>query len=280
MFRSTTVIALAAAALVAALATPTSSRAQTAEATMAMLRAKTLCAAYLSFHPGSDGRTQVAMTITDAQKRVRTRNFTILRHGSGEATAPAGRCGDVKFYLYFHRPADVNKTAFMVWTHQDRSDDRWIYLPALDLVKRIAATDERTSFVGSSFFYEDVAGRSPEADDFRLADTTTDYFVVKAAPKAPDTVEFSGYTLWIHRESLIPVKVEYLDKQAKAYRVYEVKAVETVAGRPIVSRSLMRDLRTGTETLVEFRRMQLDVGLPEDIFTERYLRSPPRTHLR
>ncbi len=26
----------------------------------------------------------------------------------------------------------------LVWKHQDRDDDRWLYLPALDLVKRIA----------------------------------------------------------------------------------------------------------------------------------------------
>jgi len=48
--------------------------------------------------------------------------------------------GDQKFYVYFLEPADVRKMVYMVWKHTDRDDDRWLYLPALDLVKRIAAS--------------------------------------------------------------------------------------------------------------------------------------------
>ncbi len=37
-------------------------------------------------------------------------------------------------------------------------------LPDLDLVKRIAAGDKRTSFVGSHFLYEDISGRAVQED--------------------------------------------------------------------------------------------------------------------
>lgn len=109
---------------------------------------------HVAYYQGRDGRAQVAMQITDSQGRKRRRKFTILRRDVDPAETSAG---DQQFYVYFHRPADVNKMAFMVWKHLDRDDDRWLYLPALDLVKRIAASDERTSFVGSDFFYEDVS---------------------------------------------------------------------------------------------------------------------------
>ena len=73
----------------------------------------------------------------------------------------------------------------MVWKHLDKDDDRWLYLPALDVQKRIAATDKRTSFVGSHFFYEDVSGRRLSDDRHELVEVTDTYYVMKNTPKEP-----------------------------------------------------------------------------------------------
>ena len=100
----------------------------------------------------------------------------------------------------------------MVWKHIKADDDRWLYLPALDLVKRIAASDERTSFVGSDFFYEDVSGRGLDEDVHELLETSDNYFVIKNTPKRPDDVEFSYYKMWIHKKTFLPIKTEYFDK--------------------------------------------------------------------
>jgi hypothetical protein len=105
-----------------------------------------------AYYAGDDGRARVRMTITDAQGRERIRQFVILRRDISEG-------GDQDYALLFERPADVRNTVFIVHKHVGKNDDRWLYLPDLDLVKRIAAGDERTSFVGSHFVYEDVSGR-------------------------------------------------------------------------------------------------------------------------
>jgi len=55
----------------------------------------------------------------------------------------------------------------------------------LDLVKRIAARDKRTSFVGSDFLYEDVSGRSLDEDTHELVDVSDRLFIVKNVPKIP-----------------------------------------------------------------------------------------------
>jgi hypothetical protein len=192
----------------------------------------------------------------------------------------AQHTGDQKYYLYFQRPADVNKMVFMVWKHLDRDDDRWLYLPALDLVKRIASKEKRTSFVGSHFFYEDVSGRNIEADVHELAQTTKNYYVLKNTPKEPEAVEFAHFIMWIHRGSFIPVKIEYFNDRGEKYRVYEALKVETIQGYPTVTQSRMKDLRIGGETLLQYRDVQYDIGLPEGIFTERYLRRAPAEYLR
>jgi outer membrane lipoprotein-sorting protein len=237
-----------------------------------------------SYYMGKDGRAQVSMTIVDGQGRERAREFTILRRDNDAPDsftgAPDTFTGGQKFYVYFHRPADVNKMAFLVWKHLDRDDDRWLYLPALDLVKRIAAGDKRTSFVGSTFFYEDVSGRNIDDDTHELVETTDNYYVLKNVPKDPGAVEFADYTMWIHKASFIPVKIEYHDKQGKAYRVYEAKGVETIQGYPTVTKSRMTDLRTGGYTDLSYSDVQYDVGTPDDVFTDRYLRRAPRSYLK
>jgi len=230
---------------------------------------------HAAYYQGDDGRAKVDMTITDNQGRERTRQFIILRKDADD-----GQDSDQKFYVFFRRPADVNRTAFLVWKRAGADDDRWLYLPALDLVKRIAASDERTSFVGSNFFYEDVSGRNPDEDSHVLEEGTSDYHVLKSTPKDTSRVELSSYRTWIHRGTFIPVRTEYYDGEGKSYRTYEALKVQNIDEFSTVTRSRMSDTRTGGQTTIEYTDVKYDVGLPDDLFTERYLRNAPRKYLR
>jgi hypothetical protein len=230
---------------------------------------------HAAYYQGTDGKARVQMTIVDAQGRERSRDFTILRLDVEDDSD-----GAQKMYVYFNRPADVNKTAFMVWKQLQGDDDRWLYLPALDLVKRIAASDERTSFVGSHFFYEDVSGRVPTEDNHVLVDETANYYVVESTPKNPSLVEFASYKNWIHRESFLPVRTEFYDASGQAYRSYDALKVDTIGGYQTVTESRMSDTRLGGHTIMGYSDVEYDLGLDEDLFTERYLRNPPRRYLR
>ncbi len=234
---------------------------------------------HVAYYQGEDGRARVNMSIFDEQNRERTREFTILRRDRQEEGADEVD-GEQYFYVYFSRPSDVSKTVFLVWKRLEQDDDRWLYLPALDLVKRIAAGDERTSFVGSHFFYEDVSGRGIDEDTHELLEQTQNYYVLKSTPKDSAAVEFSYYKNWIHRESMIPVKTEYYDRNGSLYRTYSALKVEQVDGFNTVTQSRMEDRRIGGYTQMNYSRVNYNVGLSEDLFTERYLRNPPRKELR
>jgi len=222
-----------------------------------------------AYYTGDDGRAEVEMTIVDGQGRTREREFVILRK-DGEDGGPQN------FYVYFKKPSDVRKMVFMVHKHIDKDDDRWLYLPALDLVKRIAASDKRTSFVGSNFFYEDVSGRAVTEDIHELIETTDQYYVLKNTPKDPGSVEFAHYTVWIDKKTFMPMKAEYADKQGQKYREVEALEVKEIQGHPTVVKSRVKDLQTGGETVSVFTEVKYDIGLDEKIFTERYLRRSPR----
>lgn len=228
----------------------------------------------VAYYQGDDGKAKVKMTVTDKQGRKREHQFNILRKDVSDG-------GDQKYFVYFELPPDVRRMVYMVHKHADpdKDDDRWLYLPALSLVRRIAAGDKRTSFVGSDFLYEDVSGRSLEEDTHELIQTTDEFFVVKNVPKQPDTVEFGYYNVSIDRKTYVPMKMEFFDKEDKLYRVIESQKVEKIQDFYTVVKSVVTNLKTGGKTEMEFSDVRYNINLG-DIFTERYLQRPPREAMR
>lgn len=232
-----------------------------------------------AYYAGNDGRSMARMLIVDEQGRKQMRQFTILRKDVlNEAGADTG---DQRMLVFFSRPTEVEGTVFRVEKHAalNSDDDRWLYLPALDLVKRIAAGDKRTSFVGSHFFYEDVSGRATAQDSFELLEQTQTHYRLKAKPKDTALVEFSHYVVEIDKDTYLPTLINFY-KGDNNYRRVEAVTIETIQGNPTVVRSKVTDLASGGYTLMEFRGIEYDIGLPDSIFSERSLRVPPQRYIK
>lgn len=229
----------------------------------------------VAYYQGEDGKAKVKMTITNKQGKKQYREFVILRKDVKDG-------GDQKYFVYFHRPADIRRMTYMVHKRADvkKDDDRWLYLPALSLVRRIAAGDKRTSFVGSDFLYEDISGRSLEEDTHELVETTEKLFIVKNVPKKANTVEFGYFKVAIDRKTFVPMKMEFYDKKGKLYRTIESKKVEKIQGFTTVVKSVVTNLATGSKTEMELSDIKYNMNLKDSIFTERYLQRPPREAMR
>ncbi len=227
----------------------------------------------VAYYQGDDGKAKVNMTITSAQGQTRNRELIILRKDVKDG-------GDQKYLVYFRRPADVRKMMYLVLKHVDKDDDRWLYLPDLGYEKRIAASDKRTSFAGSDFLYEDVSGRGLAEDEHSLLKTTDPNYIIKNVPKDPGSVEFSYYTVAIDRKTFVPMKMEYYDQDNKLYRTIVSEKVEVIDGFPTVVKSVVRDLRSGSRTEMEFSEVKYNLNLDDDIFTNRSFTRPPREATR
>ncbi|MFA7115549.1 MAG: outer membrane lipoprotein-sorting protein [Candidatus Omnitrophota bacterium] len=222
----------------------------------------------VAYYNGSDGAALVNMTIVDSQGRARNKTFKILRFDIADG-------GEQKFYVYFKEPADVNGMVYMVWKHMDKDDDRWLYLPALDLVRRIAASDKRSSFVGSNFVYEDISGRSLDSDKHELLSEGDGFYQVRNMPKDMSAVEFAYFDVYIDKNNFMPVKAAYYNSEGKLIRKVEALEIKDIAGYPTVTKSKAIDMENNAYTITEFSEIEYDLGLDESIFTERYLRRPP-----
>jgi len=227
------------------------------------------------YYAGNDMRTKVRMKLINAQGNAREREMTMLRINLGKS-------GDQRYYIYFHGPADVKGTSFMVWKYPAKEDDRWIFVPALKLVKRIAADDKRSSFVGSDFTYEDVSGRDLEDETHALLRKENlggrPTYVIESKPKA--SADYSRRMSWIDSERWLPIKEEYLDARNELLRVFTADKVEQTGKQWTVTARSMKNLQSGHRTEVVYQEVGYDVGLKPDIFTERYLRDAPGQWVR
>ena len=225
------------------------------------------------YYTANDGKARAKMYIKDRRGRERYREMTILRKDIKDG-------GRQNYYIFFHEPADVSKMVFMVWKQAEGDDDRWLYLPAIDLVKRIATSDKRSSFAGGVFTYEDVSGRRTADDVHELMKEEKiegkDAYVIKNTPKDADVVEFSYYVSWIDKKTFLPIKGEYFDRKGKLYRTIDVEETKVIDGYPTAVKGTARNLETGLMTTIEFVDIRYNIGLKENIFSERYLRRPPK----
>ncbi|MGX5201739.1 outer membrane lipoprotein-sorting protein [Aliikangiella sp. IMCC44632] len=227
-----------------------------------------------AYYAGQDGSAIARMLIVDAHGRKQVRQFTILRKNLSNSEH-----GEQFYLVVFSRPADVSGTVFLVEKKPQLDDNRWLYLPALDLVKRISASDKRTSFVGSHYLYEDVSGRGVKQDQHELISETNTHYLIKHIPLDTESTEFSYYTTAIDKQTFLPQRIEYFDANNQPLRKIQTVEVKTIQGIPTVVRAKAENLVDGSYTLLEFRNTQYNIGIPQNVFTERSLRTPPQEWL-
>lgn len=231
------------------------------------------------YYAGADMKARVVMDLVSESGNKRTRSLTMLRKNDPKSK-------NQKYFMYFHEPGDVRRTAFLVWKYDERDDDRWMFIPAINAVRRIAANDSRSSFVGSDFSYEDVSGRDVSADTHTLLREDkvgdADCYVVQSVPKT--AIDYTKKLSWIDKKSFLSRKEEYYDAQNQLARLFTADRIQVLASGvgdakkeyPTVVKRTMANVKSGHRTEVAFSSIEYDVGLEDGIFTERSLGTPPQ----
>lgn len=229
------------------------------------------------YYAGKDFKARAMMKLINKGGQERIREMTMLRKNYGDAG------GNQRYFIYFFQPADVSGMSFMVYKYPAKDDDRWIFIPAINLVRRIAAQDKRSSFVGSDFTYEDISGRDIEEDTQELVKEekidTRDCYVVKNIPKSGDA-DYSYKLSWIDKVTFLPLKEEYYNRQGAVYKVFIADKIVDVKGLATVTRRTMKNLQTGHRSEVSFISMDYNLGIEDSLFSERYLKQPPKRWIK
>ncbi len=224
---------------------------------------------------GRDSRAALHLTLYDRHGRARERTLTLL------SKRGAGREGD-KVLTRFTRPEDIRGTSFLVWEHPAAEDERFLYLPSLGRVRRIAGSEAQESFVGTDFSYEDIGGREFDDYTYALLGSPAD----NATWRAPDGTTQPAYRLESKRKDasakyprvvsvvttgFVVVGAEVFNRRDEGEKVYAVTRLDKIQGIWTVLEAEMSNLLDRTRTRLRVERIEYNAGLSDAQFSRREL---------
>lgn len=224
---------------------------------------------------GRDSRAEMRMRIFDRQGRPRERTLTLM------TLRGAGAAGDRTFVRFLY-PNDIKNTALLVWEHDNADDERFLYLPALGRVRRIASEEKQESFAGSDLSYEDIGGRD-------VGDYTYAFANENATWTAPDGTRSPAWALeskasdvnadfprsisLVLKDRLIVVHAESFNRRNERTKVFDVRRLERVDDIWSVLELVVVNERQNTRTELTTTSLRYNTGLTDNDFSRRQLES-------
>ena len=183
-----------------------------------------------------------------------------------------------KTITLFLEPASVRNTRFLIVENEGRADDQWIYLPSLRKIKRIAAGDKGSSFMGSDFSYSDMGSSGSSIDDSTQTILKEENYngrncyVIESIPHAGTDNNYGRYVTWVDKISWITVKVEFYSKNGQT-QIKELNSEEIVKenGHWISKKITMVTLESRHRTILEIKQVKYDIPINPGYFTTIFL---------
>jgi hypothetical protein len=233
---------------------------------------------------GRDSRASMRMKLFDRHNRARERALSLITLRGREAPgAPASAPDGDRLLIRFSYPNDIRGTGFLVWEHPDSDDERFLYLPSLGRVRRIAGAETQESFVGSDFTYEDIGGREFDEYTYAFAGPDGEHTSWSAAGGTPRpawrlesrrkdaSAEFPRIVSVVLKDSLVVVSADVYNRRNEKQKVYTVRRLEQLENIWTVMASEMTNALEKTRTEIVVESMDYNVGLRESDFSRREL---------
>jgi hypothetical protein len=225
---------------------------------------------------GRDSRAEMQMRLFDRQGRVRERSMTLL------ALRGTDRTGD-KTLVRFLYPNDIKNTGLLVWEHPGSDDERFLFLPALGRVRRIAGEEKQESFAGSDLSYEDIGGRDTADYTYAFAGEDATWTAADGSrhpawaleSRAKDAkADFPRSVSLVLADRFIIVHADIFNSRNERAKVFDVKRLARVDGIWTVLDLVVSNERQNTRTELTTISIRYNVGLSENDFSRRQLETP------
>lgn len=216
---------------------------------------------------GDDASLKMDMSLVDKKGRERHRKLTIIRKDFGEKD---------KLLLKFTFPKDIKGTSFLVWEHKGRDNERFLYLPALGRIRRIATREKNENFAGTDFSYEDISGRKLEDYTYTLIKEEIiceekACYLLASYPKEKNS-RYPKILSWARKDNFVVIKGEYYDKKGKVEKTYTVLKLDKIDGIWTVLEHSMENHKTAHKTFITVKDVKYNKGVPDKRFERRALK--------
>lgn len=181
--------------------------------------------------------------------------------------------GNEKSYIEFLSPARDKGTKMLRLGEIVK-----IYYPSAERIMRLSGHMLRQSMMGSDFSYEDMTERakkmreeySGEIKEDEVLDKRTCYVLVLTSKLKKQT--YFTRKIWVDKERFIGLKEELYARSGKLLKVLTVDGIESFKNRYYPTEITMVDmLRKNSKTRMVVKKIDFDISIPDDTFSERRL---------
>lgn len=225
---------------------------------------------------GDTVTSDTVMVLINKSGNKRVRNIKNIRKDYGK---------DTKGIIFFLSPSDVRNTAYMSfdWDDISKEDDSWLYLPALQKVKRVAAGDKSDSFMGSDFTYSDINGIEIKDWEYSFAKENAVHdghavWIIQGLPrqdKKDEVLDETGYLkslMWIRKDNFMLVKGKYWVKQGKKIKYFkaeDIKKVDDIWTAHTLTMVTTKKGKVEHSSILKFTNVVYNLPVDDDAFTTR-----------
>lgn len=208
------------------------------------------------------------MVLTEKGRAPRIREYVAYRLEKSN--------GETANLIRFLSPEDIAGTGLLSVDKAEGDTDQWLYLPALERVRRISSDRKGGRFVGSDLYYEDLQERMPSEDRHRLLGKQSENGilcdVLESIPVDTDNSVYKKRISWIDPETAIPQRVDYFEKDSAApSKRWLLRQKKRNQAYWTLTDSRMIDLESGHETRMVVDVALYDQKLPAKLFTSQAL---------
>lgn len=203
---------------------------------------------------GESGLSHMKMSIRQGAS-ARERMMTVRSRRFGE-----GR----KVLILIESPADVRNTGFLTIDYKSdkRSDEQWLYLPALHRVSRVPDSGKSDAFVGSDFSISDLSGQEPSDYQLKILDANAKVgdeacWLIESLPRDERVKSKTGYSkghFWVSKTKQVVVQSKAWTLDPGKTKYFKASDIRQVDGLWTPHRLQMRTLQEGkepSETVIE-----------------------------
>lgn len=207
-----------------------------------------------TMNSAKDSKVTMKVILVDKDKNEKVREMETMEKAEN------------KRLIRFLSPADQKGISFLSLP----DDIQYVYLPAFRKIRRVASNIKNTNFAGTDFTYDDLSVFEYSKDyDPKLIETTDTVYVLELIPKPSVKKDYSKLKMWIRKDNFYPIKTESYDKKNNLFKILERRRIEKVGNYWVAKEMEMKDVKANHSTKIIINKIEFDLGLSDDIFTQR-----------
>lgn len=149
-------------------------------------------------------------------------------------------------------------------------DDRWLYYPEANSIRRIQARDEHASFMGTDFSYYDLSEREPDEEDHKLLRVEEFEgclcYVVETTPRGPGSTGYSRKITWVDKDRFVKLRIQHFNMAGRLQKQYDPDAWRQISGIWTPTHLVMEDFISGHKTVIDRSNVRYNQGVKDAFF--------------